>query len=112
MPTFNIEKLEFKTKRGIKEEKIRNIIEDSFPVADKLQFEDVANKIRDELGNLGYNFNVFVTEFLSHALHTNCGISIVGNEIIRYFVKYNGENKCTRDDRTTTGNKYLVVIWN
>ena len=32
MPIFNIKKIEFISSNGIKEDKIRNIIEDCFPV--------------------------------------------------------------------------------
>ena len=112
MPTFNIEKKEFETKCGIKEEEIRNIIEDSFPVADKIEFGDVSKKIRDKLGNLGYNFNVFVTDYFTYFANTYCGISIVYHELIEYHVKYDGEGKWTNATYITTGNKYLVKIWN
>ena len=112
MPTFNIEKIEFKTKCGIKEEKIRNIIEDSFPVADEINFGDVAKKIGDGLKNLGYNFNVHVAQYICTCFQINCGISIVYKELIKYIVKYDGVYNFKCDDRTTTGNKYYVFIWN
>ena len=111
MPTFNIEKTEFKTTCGIKEEDIRNIIEDSFPVADTISFQKVANNIRIKLENLGYDFNVYVIDHFSHLCHLYCGLSYVcGNNLIEYHVKYNGQ--ATDSFRSTTGHKFLVMIWN
>ena len=113
MPAFNIRKIESQIKCGIKEEKIRNIIEDSFPVADVLDFYDVSTKISKGLKNLGYNFNVYVAENISACLHSNGGISIVYKDFfIRYVVKYCGELKMGCGYRTTPGQQYLVIIWN
>ena len=112
MPTFNIEKKEFITKCGIKEEEIRNIIEDSFPVADKIEFGDVSKNIRDKLGNLGYNFNVFVSDYFDYRVMTYIGLSIVYHEYIEYRVKYSGEPKWRRETYLTTGSDYIVKIWN
>ena len=112
MPAFNIENTTFNTKCGIKEWDIRNIIEDIFPVADEISFQDVAVKIRDKLANLGYYFSVYVSELYLYKFHTYCGISIGYNNLIEYYVKYNGKAPFLGDSRNTTGRKYLVMIWN
>ena len=111
MPAFNIEKKEFKSKCGIKEEQIRDIIEDSFPVGDRINFADVANKIKVGLKDLGYIFNVYVAYEPSHEFGTNCGICISCGEFIKYKVKYDGEWKAKNNDMDTPGSKYLVMIW-
>ena len=61
MPSFNIEKKDFQVNCGISEEKVRNIIEDSFPKGDEILYKDVACDIREKLEKLGYQFNVLVS---------------------------------------------------
>ena len=114
MNAFNIEKIVFNSKCGIKEEEVRNIIEDRFPKSDYISFQDVSDNIRDDLKKLGYYFNVYVANHASDWVHLNCGISIVYNSLIKYKVKYGGKYKykSANGDRDTTGDIFIVKIWN
>ena len=112
MPSFNIEKIDFKVNCGISEEKVRNIIEDSFPKGDQILYRDVADNIYRELEKLGYQFNVIVSNLIDEKFQVGFAVFRVYSEMMEFKVSYCGKFDWGQHPAKTPGNKYLVKIWN
>ena len=111
MPSFNIEKIDFEVNCGMSEEKVRNIIEDSFPKGDEILYSDVSRKIYCELEKLGHQFNVIVSNSLSETFQVSFAVYRVYSQKMEFKVSYCGEWEWGQHSRNTTGNTYSVKIW-
>ena len=111
MPSFNIEKIDFKVNCGISEEKVRNIIEDSFPKGDEILYRDVANNIYEKLEKLGHQFNVIVANDADEKFQVSFALFSIYSQRMEFKVSYCGEFNWGQHSRDTRGNEYSVKIW-
>ena len=111
MPSFNIEKIDFKVNCGISEEKVCNIIEDSFPKGDEILYKDVADNVYKKLEKLGHQFNVIVSNLTDEKLQVSFALFSIYSQKMEFKVSYCGKFNWGQHSRDTRGNTYLVKIW-